>query len=273
LTGFIRAVTTLYWRRIRLSFRNRTMMFVRLFQPFFWLVVLGTTFNNMFSAARSLPFQVDYLSFMAVGVMTMTVVFTSLFAGMSLVWDREFGVLKEFLAAPIPRPAIPVGNALAAATEGILQSLIILGLSVMIGARLLLYPAVLLAYIAVSFLISINLYGIAASVASRLTNTQSFMAIMNLLTMPLFFVSGAIYPIQFLPSGLREFAMVSPVTHTVALIRYHMLGPASSNLDAVWGVFGLTPAWLEAQLSLAYLAALSITALVVASLMFRRVSI
>lgn len=273
MTGFVRAVTTLYWRRIRLSFRNRAMMFVRLFQPLFWLVVLGTTFNNMFAAARGLPLQVDYLSFMAVGVMTMTVVFTSLFAGMSLVWDREFGVLKEFLAAPIPRPSIPVGNALAAATEGILQSLIILGLSLPVGARLLLTPSSLLVYIAVSFLLSVTLYGIAASVASRLTTTQSFMAVMNLLAMPLFFISGAIYPIQFLPSGLREFAVVSPVTHAVAVIRYHMLGPASSNLDAVWGVLGLTPAWLEAQLSLAYLVAVSLASLAVASLMFRGVSI
>lgn len=273
MTSFLKAIKAIYLRRIKLTFRNKPLIFVRIFQPLFWLLVLGTTFNNMFSKAKVFPLSIDYLSFMTIGILIMTIVFSSLFAGMSLVWDREFGILKEFLVAPIPRSVIPIGNALAAATEGIIQSLIIIPLAILIGSKLNLNFLSLMVYLFVAFLLSMILYGIAASIASKLTNTQGFMAIMNLLTMPLFFISGAIYPVQFLPIGLQEFAILSPVTHAVALIRYFMFGYSSSGLDVLWSKIGFTPEWLEIHLSLIYLIIFAFITITISSLLFRKVTI
>lgn len=270
MTGTWQAVSALYWRRLRLTFRNKYLIVTRVTQPILWLAVLGPTFNNMLQGTRPTPGGIDYLSFMGAGAVAMILIFTALFGGMSLVWDREFGVLKEFLAAPIPRMAIPVGNAFSVATEGLLQSLIIMVVGLLIGAKFALSPMSLLGYVAISILICLILYGLAASIAVNLKNTQAFMAVMTFLTMPLFFVSGAIYPLQFMPQGLQQIAAASPVTHSVALVRYFLLGEKFSNLEGIWAPMGFSASGIDALLSFAYLLILGVISMGCASFLFRR---
>lgn len=255
---------------MRIILRNRSLLVSRLVQPVLWVAVLGVTFNNMLRGVIPIPGNVDYLSFMTAGIIAMTIIFTSLFGGMSLVWDREIGTLKEFLAAPIPRMAIPVGNALSVTGEGLLQSAFILLIAVPLGVSFAATPISIIGFIVVVVLISMTLYGLAASIASRLKNTQSFMGVVTFLTMPLFFVSGSMYPVQFLPYGLQELAKVSPVTHAIALTRYFLMGAESADFQSIWGSVALPTPFLNAILSVSYLGALSLLSMSIASLLFRR---
>lgn len=231
---FLNGFLPIYKRILRISVRRRSIIISMIVQPILWMVVLGKTFDNILGGS---PFgaEYDYLTYLACGVITMTVLFSSLFGGMTLLFDKEFGMMKEFLVAPIPRSTIPLGNGAGIATRSLFQAILVLLLGLAIGAKFELSLYKILPMLFAIILVSLGLFGLTAAIAAKIESFEGFQGVMQLTAMPLFFVSGAIYPIVFLPQGLQEFAKYSPITHVVSIIRYYLIGEKAANFDVLWG--------------------------------------
>jgi len=208
------------WRRGLIHFfRSRAQIIAALGQPLLYLLVLGFGLGPVFEKAG----QGNYLQFLAPGVISMTVLFSSIFSGLSLIWDRQFGFLKETLVAPVPRIQIMIGRALGGATAAILQGLLVLVVCLIAGFRptnLALLPLALLFMV----LIAVVFSTLGTAIGSRLENMQAFQMVMNFLVMPLFFLSGALYPLTGLPSVLKYITSVNPLSFGVDGLRGALIG-------------------------------------------------
>jgi ABC-2 type transport system permease protein len=210
------------WQREMIRFfRERSRAVTQFVQPLLYLLVFGT---GLGAAVRTDAVAgQNYRVFLLPGVIVMTALFTSMFGAMTIVWDREFGFLREVLVAPVGRASIIAGKALGGATTAGIQGIAILIFAPVVGLHLdwtrvvKVIPALLL------FALTINLLGIA--LAARMTTMQGFMVIMNFITLPLFFLSGAIFPLTTIPGWLRVGAVIDPATYAVDAIR-HSLIPA-----------------------------------------------
>jgi ABC-2 type transport system permease protein len=179
-------------------------------QPLMYLLVLGFGLGPVFQKAG----QGNYLQFVAPGVIGMTVLFSSIFSGLGLLWDRQFGFLKETLVAPIPRLQIMIGKTLGGATVAVLQGLLVTVVCVIAGFR----PAHLATVpIALGFmlLIATVFAGLGVAVGSSLQDMQGFQLIMNFLVMPIFFLSGALFPLDGLPKVLAGITMLDPLSYGI----------------------------------------------------------
>jgi ABC-2 type transport system permease protein len=231
---FLNGFLPTYKRILIISVRRRSIIISMIVQPILWMVVLGKTFDNILGGS---PFgaEYDYLTYLACGVITMTVLFSSLFGGMTLLFDKEFGMMKEFLVAPIPRSTIPLGNGAGIATRSLFQAILVLLLGVAVGAKFNLNLYEILPMFFAIILVSLGFFSLTAALVTKIESIEGFQGVMQLTAMPLFFVSGAIYPIVFLPQGLQEFAKYSPITHVVSIIRYYLIGEKAANFDVLWG--------------------------------------
>jgi len=183
-------------------------------QPLLFLVALGFGFGPIFKKAGA----GNYLNFLAPGVIAQGVLFTAVFTGIELIWDRQFGFLKETLVAPVSRFSIMIGRTLGGATIASLQGIIIFFLTLIIGFRpydLMLLPFFLI----VVFLISLLFTALGTAIASALGDFQGFQMIMNFLVMPLFFLSGALFPLNGLPPVLEKITNLNPLTYGVDGLR------------------------------------------------------
>ncbi|MEP7314229.1 MAG: ABC transporter permease [Pseudomonadota bacterium] len=213
------AIYILWWRGLIHFFRSRAQIVASLGQPLLYLLVLGFGLGPVFQKAG----QGNYLQFLAPGVISMTVLFSSIFSGLSLIWDRQFGFLKETLVAPVPRIQIMIGRALGGATAAILQGLLVLIVCLIAGFRptsLAHLPLALLFMV----LIAIVFSALGTAIGSRLENMQAFQMVMNFLVMPLFFLSGALYPLTGLPSVLKYVTSVNPLSFGVDGLRGALIG-------------------------------------------------
>ena len=217
-------VTYAIWlREVKLMVRERTRIVGMIGQPLLYLLIMGN------GIAASLKFSasgrdVGYLLFMYPGIIGMSVLFTSIFSAMSIIWDREFGFLKEVLVAPAPRWAVAAGKILGGATVATFQSAILLALAPLAG----LWPSGVAAgvgmvagLLVMSFLISCAMTSLGVAIASTMRSMQGFQMIMNFLVMPLYFLSGAIYPV---PSDehyrwMRILMLADPLTYGVDALR------------------------------------------------------
>lgn len=207
-------VATIWQRELIRFFRERSRAVTSFVQPLLYLLVFGT---GLGAAVRESAVAGDYRVFLLPGVIVMTSLFTSMMASVSLLWDREFGFLKEILVAPLGRGAIIAGKAAGGATTSTIQGLAILVFAPLIGLGV--EPLRILAVVPVLivFSVAINLLGIA--IASRLQTMQGFMVVMNFITLPLFFLSGAVFPLTTVPGWLRAAAILDPATYAVDAIR------------------------------------------------------
>ncbi|HVT70480.1 MAG TPA: ABC transporter permease [Trebonia sp.] len=223
----LRAVS-IVWRRELLRFKSdRLRAVTSLIQPVLFLFVLGTGLSSL--ARGSLPPGVDFKTFIYPGVLAMSVLFTAIFSAASIVWDREFGFLREMLVAPVSRSAIVVGKCLGGATVATIQGIIILALA---GAAGVPYNAILfLTVIGELLLLSFTLTAFGVMMAARIKQMQAFMALTQMLVMPLFFLSGALYPLRSLPAWLTVLTRIDPITYAVSPMR-----------DAVFGHLNITAA-------------------------------
>ena len=187
------------WRRELIRFRSdRLRAVTSLVQPVLFLFILGTGLSRL--AGRGLPSGVDFQTFIYPGVLAMSVLFTAIFSAASIVWDREFGFLREMLVAPVRRWAIVVGKCLGGATVATFQGLIFLALA---GVAHVPYdPVLLLTLVAELLLLSFTLTAFGVMMAARIKQIQAFMALTQLFVLPLFFLSGARYPLNGLPAWL-----------------------------------------------------------------------
>jgi daunorubicin resistance ABC transporter membrane protein len=227
----LRAVS-IVWRRELIRFRrDRLRAVTSLIQPLLFLLVLGTGLSSL--ASHSMPADVNFKTFIYPGVLAMSVMFTAIFSAASIVWDREFGFLREMLVAPVSRSAIVVGKILGGATIATIQGIIMLALA---GLADVPYTPVLLLILAGElFLLAFTLTAFGVMMAARITQFQAFMALTQMLVMPLFFLSGALYPLHGLPTWLSVLTRLDPLTYVVGPMRH-----------AVFTHLGLPPYVLQA---------------------------
>ena len=210
-------MTTIYimWlREVKRFFRSRSRILGSLGQPLLFLLALGYGLGSVFKAAG----QGNYIEFLAPGVIGMSIIFSSIFNGIQVIWDRQFGFLKETMVAPVSRVAIMLGRALGGATTAALQGCIVLVITLFVGFHPfswgLVVPAIL-----VMLLISTLFSSLGIMIASLLSDMQGFQLIMNFLVMPLFFLSGAIFPLQDAPSVLQWIARFDPLSYGIDAMR------------------------------------------------------
>jgi ABC-2 type transport system permease protein len=209
------------WRRELIRFKSdRLRAVTSLIQPVLFLFVLGTGLSTL--AGKGMPPGISFKTFIYPGVLAMSVLFTALFSAASIVWDREFGFLREMLVAPVSRSAIVIGKCLGGATVATLQGIIILALA---GAAHVPYdPILFLTVIGELLLLSFTLTAFGVMMAARIKQMQAFMALTQMLVMPLFFLSGALYPLNGLPAWLTVLTRFDPLTYIVSPMRHAVFG-------------------------------------------------
>ena len=208
---------SIVWRRELIRFRSdRLRAITSLVQPVLFLFVLGTGLSSL--AGRGLPSGVDFKTFIYPGVLAMSVLFTAIFSAASIVWDREFGFLREMLVAPVRRWAIVVGKCLGGATVATFQGVIFLALA---GVAHVPYdPVLLLILTGELLLLAFTLTAFGVMMAARVKQIQAFMALTQMFVLPLFFLSGALYPLNGLPVWLTVLTRIDPLTYIVAPMRH-----------------------------------------------------
>jgi ABC-2 type transport system permease protein len=224
------AIYILWLRELRRYVRSRAQLVASLGQPLLYLIALGFGLGPVFEKAG----QGSYLQFIAPGVIAMTVLFTSVFSGIGLLWDRQFGFLKETLVAPVPRFQIMLGRTLGGASVAILQGLLVVIVCFIAGFR----PANLaMIPVALGFmvLIACSFAALGTAIGSVLQNMQGFQLIMNFLVMPIFFLSGALFPLNNLPKLFALVTSIDPLTYGVDGLRTALIGRAhfGMTIDAL----------------------------------------
>jgi ABC-2 type transport system permease protein len=223
---------SIVWRRELIRFRrDRLRAVTSLIQPLLFLLVLGTGLSSL--ASHSMPSGVNFKTFIYPGVLAMSVMFTAIFSAASIVWDREFGFLREMLVAPVSRSAIVIGKILGGATIATFQGIIMLALAGL--ADVPYNPVLLLTLTGELFLLAFTLTAFGVMMAARITQFQAFMALTQMLVLPLFFLSGALYPLHGLPTWLSILTRIDPLTYVVHPMR-----------DAVFTHLSLPPYAMQA---------------------------
>jgi ABC-2 type transport system permease protein len=265
----LRAVS-IVWRRELIRFkRDRLRAITSLIQPLLFLLVLGTGLSSL--ARHSLPSGIDFKTFIYPGVLAMAVLFTAIFSAASIVWDREFGFLREMLVAPVSRASIVVGKCLGGATIATFQGIIILALAGLAGVPY--DPVLMLILVGEMLLLAFTLTAFGVMMAARITQFQAFMALTQMLVLPLFFLSGALYPLHGLPGWLSVLTRIDPLTYVVGPMRHAVLDHLSLSPAAVQALSpGITwGGWtVPIALSLGIVAAMGLGMMAVAIATFSR---
>ena len=258
------------WRRELIRFRSDRLRAVTgLIQPVLFLFVLGAGLSSL--AKRGLPPGLQFKTFMYPGVLAMSVLFTAIFSAASIVWDREFGFLREMLVAPVSRSALVIGKCLGGATVATLQGVVILILAWL--ADVPYSPLLIATLIGELLLLSFTLTAFGVMMAARIKQIQAFMAVTQMLVMPLFFLSGALYPLSGLPAWLGVLTRFDPLTYIVDPMRHavfsHLnVSPLAEHALApgvTWNGW-LVPQWL----SLGIVAIMGLGMLAIAIAEFRK---
>jgi len=215
----LRTIFVMWLCEVKKYLRSRSRIIGALGQPIFYLLALGYGLGSVFQAAG----QGSYIQFLAPGVIGMAIIFTSIFNGMQIIWDRQFGFLKETLVAPVSRVAIMLGRTFGGATVATMQGSIVLGLTLLFGFHpvswALVVPAILLMFLVASLFSALGI-----TVASFLTDMQGFQLIINFLAMPMFFLSGALFPLTKIPLLLKALATIDPLSYGVDGLRALLIG-------------------------------------------------
>jgi ABC-2 type transport system permease protein len=259
LAGDLRAIK-IVWQREMIRFsRDRMRMVTSLLQPLLFLFVLGSGLSRLASAGTH---GVDLRTFVYPGVLAMAVMFTAIFSAASIVWDREFGFLREMLVAPVRRGSIVLGKCLGGATVAGFQGVIVLAMAGLVHVPY--SPAMLLEVFALQVLLAFSITAFGVMAAARISQMQSFMALTQMLVMPMFFISGALFPVASLPVWLTVLNRIDPLTYAVDPMRRAVFAhldisaAARATLDPGvtwfgWRVPGLLEAGVVALLGLVML--------------------
>ncbi|MDR3575172.1 MAG: ABC transporter permease [Anaerolineaceae bacterium] len=203
-----------------------TELLTRAVQPALWLLVFGQVFTQI----RAIPTgNVRYIDFMAPGILAQSVLFISIFYGIAVIWERDLGILHKFLASPTPRTALVLGKGLSAGVRGVTQAVIIYLLALALGVKMNWNPMALLGVLLIVILGAAFFSTFSLIIACLVKTRERFMGIGQVLTMPLFFASNAIYPIAIMPAWLQVISRVNPLTYEVDALRALMLAGGSST--------------------------------------------
>ncbi len=244
LTSDLRAIKVVWHREVLRFIKDRPRLIAGLIQPVLYLFVMGTGISSMVPTTAGVPFR----TFLFPGVMCMAVLFTCFFSAGSLVWDRELGFMREMMVAPVRRSSILIGKCLGGMTAGTFQGMVMLVIGAIGGVPMTI--ELVFTLFAELLLISFALTAFGVALATRIRSIQAFMAIMQMVLLPMFFASGALYPLQGLPSWLLVLTRFDPLTYAVAPLRHAVLeasgqGSITSAVTRVsWGSFAV-PIWLD----------------------------
>lgn len=224
--SFVRKTLTIAELEARKLRHDPSELLTRAVQPALWLLVFG----QVFTRTRAIPTgDLPYIDFMAPGILAQSVLFIAIFYGISVIWERDLGILHKFLASPTPRPALVLGKSLSAGVRGLSQALIIYLLSLLLGVHLNWNPLALAGVLGLVFLGAAIFSTFSLIVACLVKTRERFMGIGQVMTMPLFFASNAIYPIALMPGWLQAISQVNPLTYEVDGLRSLMLAGSASS--------------------------------------------
>ena len=240
-------IYTLWLREMIRFTRARSRIISSIAMPFFWLALVGVGLSSSFS----LP-GMNYMNFLAPGIVGMIILFTSIFSGVSVIWDRQFGFLKEILVAPVSRTSIVLGKTIGGATIALINGMVMLLIAALMGAMHLsagIFVAVLFMFLTAVCFVSIGLI-----IASQMKSMEGFQMIMSFLVMPIFFLSGALFPLENTPAWMQAASYLDPLTYGVDGMRGSLIG------------IGLFPIWLD----IAALTGFSAAMILFGSYLFRK---
>lgn len=231
----IEVIYVLWLRQIKHYWRSKARLLGSLGQPLLFLVTFGFGFGPMYTRASG---GADYMDFLAPGIVSMSILFTAVFSGLEVIWDRQFGFLKETLVAPISRTEIMIGKTLGGATIAMIQGMIVLSLTYVLGFRIPDLASLGLGLVFM-FLIAIFFTGLGLAIASKMKDMHGFQLIMNFLIMPIFFLSGALFPLENLPSAIYFISRIDPLTYGVDGLRGAIAGISIFGVYYDLAVIGL----------------------------------
>ncbi|TDB82835.1 ABC transporter [Actinomadura sp. KC216] len=251
-----RAVKIVLHRELIRFWRDKPRLLSNLVQPVLWLLVMGTGLSNLMVAGGGSSGDIDLKTFVFPGVCAMSVVFTAMFSAGSIVWDREFGFLREMLVAPVSRSAIVIGKCVGGAVVATLQGGVMVSLAGLAGVPYA--PALIAELLGLMFLCAFTLTAFGVMMAARIKQMQSFFGLMQMAVMPMMFLSGALYPLNGLPTWLTVLTRFNPLTYAVDPLRQAVfsrldLSPAMQrtfNPGVTWNGW-VVPVWLEIALVVA----------------------
>jgi ABC-2 type transport system permease protein len=235
----VKVIYILWLRQLKRYFRSKARIIGSLGQPLLFFVALGFGFGPIYTKAGG----GDYIQFLAPGIITMSILFTATFSGIEVLWDRRFGFLKETLVAPVSRLKIMLGRTLGGATVAVIQGLIVLLLSIIVGFRptsISMMPLTLLYMV----LIAVTFTALGTAIASFIEDMQGFQIIINFLIMPLFFLSGALFPLESLPKAVVIISMINPLAYGVDGLRGTLINMAHFGLVTDFCVLGSIAAFV-----------------------------
>ncbi len=232
-----RGLYTLWLREVKRFLRDRTRVISSFVQPILWLVIFGAGFGMHFAIPG-----IDYQQYLFPGIIGQTLLFTSMFMGISVIWDREFGFMKEILVAPISRFSLFLGKMFGDSSDALIQGLIVFGIGALLGISI--DPVGFLISVPIMLLITFGLVSIGLIIASFMGSLESFGAIQTFINLPIFFLSGALFPIngplaQGVPGWMQTASVFNPLTYGVDALRQVLLGGSYVALQPLWVNIGV----------------------------------
>ena len=229
-------IVTLCWVELRKIRHDRTELYTRAIQPALWLLIYGETFTKIHAIPT--PNGISYLDFLAPGILAQSALFIAIFYGIQIIWERDAGVLTKLMVTPTPRAALITGKAFAAGVRSVVQGVVVVILSALLGVTLTDNPLKLLAAAVLLVLGSAFFSCLSMSIAGVALQRDRLMGIGQAITMPLFFSSSALYPTKIMPGWLQAISKVNPLTYEVEGLRTLLIG-TSSDLGLDFGVLAL----------------------------------
>jgi ABC-2 type transport system permease protein len=225
------AIYILWLRQLKKYWRSKARIIGSLGQPLLFLLAFGFGFGPIFARAG----EGNYINFLAPGIIAMAIIFSAMFAGIEVIWDRQFGFLKETLVAPVSRASIAIGRTLGGATIALIQGVVVFLISLCVGFRPASWALLPVAVIAMA-LIAILFTAFGTAIATRMRDMQAFPIIMNFIMMPLFFLSGSLFPLAGLPAGLGWVIKLNPLSYGMDALRGLLSGVYHFNLGLDMGI-------------------------------------
>ena len=230
ITMFANKTLVIAELEVRKLHHDLTELFTRAVQPVIWLLLFG----EVFSKVRDIPTEgMRYLDFMAPGILAQSVLFIAIFYGIAIIWERDMGIVQKFLVSPIPRGALVLGKALSAGVRALAQAFIVYALALLLGVKMNWNPVTLAGVMVVVVLGAAVFSTFSLIIACVVKTRERFMGIGQVLTMPLFFASNAIYPISMMPGWLRIISHMNPLTYEVDALRTLMLAHGASSFGLI----------------------------------------
>jgi ABC-2 type transport system permease protein len=270
----------IYWRDMVKFFRSRAMLFASLIQPALWLILYGLSMSSNFDMiVQNIPnlpgvISINYMTFIAAGIISMTILFTCLYGGISIQLDKQFGLMKEMIAAPMPRSSILSGITLSGITKSLIQTVIIIVLGVILGVQFFNGFTVvqtiisILGIIGFTVLFAMGLMFLSSLISIKIDSHEGVQAMITMLTLPLFFASNALYPISSMPLVIQTISYINPLSYFITGIRYFSLGSDFFALGTQY-VIGIN----DLLLSFAFLIGFNIVMYLLAVRAFKKVNV